>query len=171
MRQGKETSIPETESDKDTAKSHTPWSPSRGGGSRLQLLAHIFIGLVAVTLASSMLRTTTWRESFFKSSSNLLRSFPFPRGQPARSTYSVGRSRQLASFAAPESGRQTSFAPPAMSSESFGNFDLLKRTKVPGTLIQVSKWRSRVTGLSVVHLDYEGLDLSYASVRGAKRCY
>ncbi|KAG5342382.1 hypothetical protein C0989_002217 [Termitomyces sp. Mn162] len=40
--------------------------------------------------------------------------------------------------------------------ESFGNFDLVKRVKLDFTDVTVSKWRSRTTGLSVVHLDYEG---------------
>ncbi|KAK0478409.1 Metalloenzyme, LuxS/M16 peptidase-like protein [Armillaria novae-zelandiae] len=39
-------------------------------------------------------------------------------------------------------------------SESFGNFDLVRRVKLDFTDVVVSKWRSRVTGLSVVHLDY-----------------
>ncbi len=41
-------------------------------------------------------------------------------------------------------------------SESFGNFDLVRRVKLDFTDVVVSKWRSRVTGLSVVHLDYTG---------------
>ena len=40
--------------------------------------------------------------------------------------------------------------------ESFGNFDLVKRVGLEFTDVQVSKWKSRETGLSVVHLDYEG---------------
>ncbi|KZT05962.1 uncharacterized protein LAESUDRAFT_701454 [Laetiporus sulphureus 93-53] len=40
-------------------------------------------------------------------------------------------------------------------SESFGNFDLVKRLKLDFADVLVSKWKSRVTGLSVVHLDYE----------------
>jgi hypothetical protein len=40
--------------------------------------------------------------------------------------------------------------------EKFGNFDLVKSFKLGFTDVHVSKWRSRVTGLSVVHLDYEG---------------
>ncbi|KAJ7254026.1 Metalloenzyme, LuxS/M16 peptidase-like protein [Mycena haematopus] len=40
-------------------------------------------------------------------------------------------------------------------SEKFGNFDLVKSIKLGFTDVRVSKWRSRVTGLSVVHLDYE----------------
>ncbi|KAK7058884.1 hypothetical protein VNI00_001508 [Paramarasmius palmivorus] len=40
-------------------------------------------------------------------------------------------------------------------SESFQNFDLIKRVKLAFTDVTVSKWKSRVTGLSVVHLDYE----------------
>lgn len=39
--------------------------------------------------------------------------------------------------------------------ESFGNFDLVKKVKLGFTDVEVSKWRSRVTGLSVVHVDYE----------------
>lgn len=57
--------------------------------------------------------------------------------------------------------------------ERFGNFDLIKRFKLSFTDVtgrsfalscarsgnrssSVSKWRSRVTGLSICHLDYEG---------------
>lgn len=40
--------------------------------------------------------------------------------------------------------------------ESFGNFDLVKRVKLDYTDLLLSKWQSRVTGLSVVHLDFEG---------------
>jgi hypothetical protein len=43
------------------------------------------------------------------------------------------------------------------ASEKYGNFDLIKRIKLDFTDVVVSKWRSRVTGLSVVHLDYEGM--------------
>ncbi|CCM05163.1 uncharacterized protein FIBRA_07372 [Fibroporia radiculosa] len=39
--------------------------------------------------------------------------------------------------------------------EHFGNFDLVKRLKLDFADILVSKWKSRITGLSVVHLDYE----------------
>lgn len=47
---------------------------------------------------------------------------------------------------------------PAMRqpTESFGNFDLIKRVKLDFTDVFVSKWRSKVTGLTVIHLDYEG---------------
>lgn len=41
-------------------------------------------------------------------------------------------------------------------SETYGNFDLVRRVKLDFTDVVVSKWRSRVTGLSIVHLDYEG---------------
>jgi hypothetical protein len=40
--------------------------------------------------------------------------------------------------------------------QAFGNFDLVKRIKLDYTDVVVSKWQSRVTGLTVVHLDYEG---------------
>ncbi|KAL1738927.1 Metalloenzyme, LuxS/M16 peptidase-like protein, partial [Schizophyllum fasciatum] len=39
--------------------------------------------------------------------------------------------------------------------ESFGNFDLVKRVKLDYTAVEVSKWRSRDSGLSIVHIDYE----------------
>ena len=38
----------------------------------------------------------------------------------------------------------------------FGNFDRLTKFQVQSTNTVISKWRSRQTGLSVVHLDYEG---------------
>jgi hypothetical protein len=40
--------------------------------------------------------------------------------------------------------------------DAFGNFDLVKRVELDYTDVAVSKWQSRVTGLSVVHLDFEG---------------
>ncbi|KII93562.1 hypothetical protein PLICRDRAFT_49603 [Plicaturopsis crispa FD-325 SS-3] len=43
----------------------------------------------------------------------------------------------------------------AGNAEKFANFDLVKRVKLDFTDVTVSKWQSRVTGLSVVHLDYE----------------
>jgi hypothetical protein len=48
--------------------------------------------------------------------------------------------------------------PPSSSAspEKFENFDLIERVKLGISDITVSSWRSRVTGLSVVHLDYEG---------------
>lgn len=39
--------------------------------------------------------------------------------------------------------------------EAYGNFDLVKRVKLDYTDVVVSRWQSRVTGLTVVHLDYE----------------
>ena len=41
--------------------------------------------------------------------------------------------------------------------EKYGNFDLVTRAKLGYADILVSKWKSRVTGLSVVHLDYTGM--------------
>ena len=47
--------------------------------------------------------------------------------------------------------------PSQLSPESsFGNFDLVKQHKLGFIDVSVSKWRSRVSGLTVVHLDYEG---------------
>jgi hypothetical protein len=58
--------------------------------------------------------------------------------------------------------------------ESFGNYNLIKRVKLDFTDVVVSKWKSSVTGLTVIHLDYEGkfllcplltflLDISFAA--------
>ena len=41
--------------------------------------------------------------------------------------------------------------------ESFGNFDLVKKFKMDFTNVVISTWKSRLTGLTVIHLDYEGI--------------
>lgn len=41
--------------------------------------------------------------------------------------------------------------------ERFGNFDLIRKVELDFTDVVVSKWKSRVTGLNVIHLDYEGV--------------
>lgn len=43
-----------------------------------------------------------------------------------------------------------------MSNAQYGNFDLVKKHQVENTNVTISKWQSRVTGLTVVHIDYEG---------------
>ncbi|KAF9569657.1 hypothetical protein CPC08DRAFT_731821 [Agrocybe pediades] len=43
----------------------------------------------------------------------------------------------------------------AQTTETFGNYDLIKRVKLDFTDVVVSKWKSRETGLTVIHLDYE----------------
>jgi hypothetical protein len=43
--------------------------------------------------------------------------------------------------------------------ESFGNYELIKRVKLDFTNVVVSKWKSTVTGLTVVHIDYDGMVL------------
>ncbi|KAH9982380.1 Metalloenzyme, LuxS/M16 peptidase-like protein [Lactifluus volemus] len=45
--------------------------------------------------------------------------------------------------------------PSSIVQEKFGNFDLIKRVKLGFSDITASSWCSRVTGLKVVHLDYE----------------
>jgi hypothetical protein len=49
----------------------------------------------------------------------------------------------------------------AHAPETFGHFDLVRRFKLGFTDVEVSKWQSRVTGLSVVHLDYDGVCLAF----------
>lgn len=48
-------------------------------------------------------------------------------------------------------------AAPHDNFDAYGNFDLIKRVKLDYTDVVVSRWQSRVTGLTVVHLDYEGM--------------
>lgn len=45
-----------------------------------------------------------------------------------------------------------------MSSDvtSFGNFDLLKTHRLNIRNITLHKWKSRITGLTVLHIDYQG---------------
>ena len=52
----------------------------------------------------------------------------------------------------------------AVPPEAYGNFDLVTKTKLDYTNLEVSKWRSRETGLSVVHLDYEGVYRHYSLI-------
>src|ERR1700748_1251670 len=46
--------------------------------------------------------------------------------------------------------------PPLLQSQQFGNFDRIKHIKLDFTDVTVSQWRSRKTGLTMLHLDYEG---------------
>ena len=46
---------------------------------------------------------------------------------------------------------------PLVPVSSFGNFDLVKRHNLGYGDVSVSKWRSRASGLNVIHLDYEGM--------------
>ena len=39
---------------------------------------------------------------------------------------------------------------------SFGNFDLIRHDTIDYADLTISRWKSRVTGLTVIHLDYEG---------------
>jgi len=65
---------------------------------------------------------------------------------------------RLASSLTSQSDMSPSLHPHSASTsrETYGNFDLIKRVKLNFSEITVSSWRSRVTGLSVVHLDYDG---------------
>ena len=68
------------------------------------------------------------------------------------------QSRSLAQLAHATQSKEPFPLAPARHSimdASFANFDLVKRVKLSSTDVVVSKWRSRVTGLSVVHLDYD----------------
>jgi len=56
------------------------------------------------------------------------------------------------------------FSSPDLPSK-FGNFDLIRTEKLGLADIVVSKYRSRETGLTVVHLDYEGAWWSYMHER------
>lgn len=89
-------------------------------------------------------------------SSNL--RFPFnPSALHQRLAFNTSRRSALAHIVhrMPPAGDLS----PAMEGtreEKYKNFDLVKRFKLPFADIRVSKWRSRVTGLTVAHLDYDG---------------
>lgn len=55
----------------------------------------------------------------------------------------------------------TTIRPEPLSSPNlpskFGNFDLIRTEKLGLADVVLSKYRSRETGLIVVHLDYEGM--------------
>lgn len=55
--------------------------------------------------------------------------------------------------------------------ETHGNFDLVKRFKLDFADIRVSKWKSRTSGLSVVHLDYDGMFALSSNVRIPFSCH
>ena len=52
--------------------------------------------------------------------------------------------------------KDNTMSPMIHGKDTFGNFDLVKCVKLDYTDLLLSKWQSRVTGLSVVHLDFEG---------------
>jgi len=52
---------------------------------------------------------------------------------------------------------KTHLTPMTHIPESFGNYDLVKRLKLDFTDVVISKWKSRSTGLTVIHLEYEGI--------------
>ena len=48
--------------------------------------------------------------------------------------------------------------------EAFGSFDLLQHIPLELADIVVTQWRSMVTGLTVVHIDYDGMFFLYHSM-------
>ncbi|KAF7320399.1 hypothetical protein MKEN_00824700 [Mycena kentingensis (nom. inval.)] len=56
----------------------------------------------------------------------------------------------------------------SLSPQSFGHFDLVKRLKLDFTDVRVEKWKSRRTGLSVVHLDYDAPLVNLYAVVGTE---
>lgn len=77
--------------------------------------------------------------------------------RPARSLSLRRTSRPLANLAAATSPPHSFAQLPGLEMQkSFGNFDLIRRDVLDFSDITVSRWMSRVTGLTVIHLDYEG---------------
>lgn len=77
---------------------------------------------------------------------------------PTSTSFFSTNSPRLASALQPASDMSPALYPPSSTaaSETYGDFDLVKRVKLSFSDVTVSSWRSRVTGLNVVHLDYEG---------------
>lgn len=77
---------------------------------------------------------------------------------PITRTPSLIRSASVLSHPSQPQDAASSVTPLPTSSpmtETHGNFDLLQRVKVDYADVTLSKWRSRQTGLTVVHVDYE----------------
>ena len=61
------------------------------------------------------------------------------------------------------SNSRTAMAPISATStlpDSVGNFDLVQKVKLDFTDVTVSKWRSKSSGLQVVHVDYNGTSIT-----------
>lgn len=74
----------------------------------------------------------------------------------AASTHTLSQDSQHGASVPPVSMTQ--------ATESYGNYDLVKRVKLDFTDVAVSKWKSRETGLTVIHLDYEGVSFLIAHI-------
>ena len=118
--------------------------------------------LVSHALLQVLARPRTFKCMFPKIRHSLLRS-PYRRGVDFSRSFITprdpfSRHRLLAHLATVQRPRDTltRYSHPSQMDNAFGNFDLLNRFQLESTNIVVSKWRSRKTGLSVVHLDYEG---------------
>ncbi len=83
----------------------------------------------------------------------LLSFFKGRLSRPTSSSFFSTNSSRLAQALQPDMAQALHHP---SSSETFGNFDLINRVELGLSEITVSSWRSRVTGLNVVHLDYEG---------------
>ena len=89
-----------------------------------------------------------------------------PSRQPCRPQFGLSAlpiSRIFATHSMSTTSPQP-FSSPDLPSK-FGNFDLIRTEKLGLADIVVSKYRSRETGLTVVHLDYEGAWWSYMHER------
>jgi hypothetical protein len=62
----------------------------------------------------------------------------------------------LATKANPTSNTKQESMRETLEVDSIGNFELLKRITLNYTDVTITKWRSKETGLKVVHVDYEG---------------
>jgi hypothetical protein len=103
-------------------------------------------------------------KAFMQGLSSFLRRVPFATNQrpltaPLLNSARFTNYRGFLFRPAHTATRTTSFqlsTSMVQSPQSFGNYDLIKRVKLDFTDVVVSKWKSRITGLTVVHLDYEG---------------
>lgn len=122
---------------------------------RIGILVSVLVACSAYIHSYSMIKGVSWAGSSLRLTNGLFRGPLLARrgAQP----FIRPLLRPLASLAVQQT--QSPLLRPTtstMASEAIGNFDLVKRVDVSYSPIRVSKWRSRVTGLSVVHIDYEG---------------
>jgi hypothetical protein len=117
----------------------------------------VFQLLLLTVVFYSMLKAFQWGGSRLRSSTSLLRSLTPARPAFYKKAGLPTTFRELGALAFQSKPQTPISQPTSMTTpQSVGNFDLVKQVDVSYTPVRVSKWRSRVTGLSVVHIDYEG---------------
>jgi hypothetical protein len=106
--------------------------------------------------ALAFIRNNPWRAQDIRMN-RLLSFFKRRPTMPTSTSFFSTNSPRLSQTQQSNMSPTGALHPPSSTSpEKFENFDLIERVKLGVADITVSSWRSRVTGLRVVHLDYDG---------------